>query len=138
MKLVAYLRVSAASQREGMGLDVQRSAITAWARAKGHRVVAWHEDAISGTTDGVSRVGWAQVELALRTKTAQGVVVARVDRLSRDLIAQERMIEAVHARRAGIFSTRDSETENLVHDPNDPTRKLIRQVMGPSPPTTGR
>jgi hypothetical protein len=50
MKLVAYLRVSTDVQAEGLGLAVQRAAITEWARTQAHEIAAEFTDAgLSGS-----------------------------------------------------------------------------------------
>src|SRR2546426_9291882 len=51
MNVVAYLRVSTDRQaEEGLGLDVQKHAIRAWAKQHGNRIVAWARDeGVSGS-----------------------------------------------------------------------------------------
>jgi DNA invertase Pin-like site-specific DNA recombinase len=51
VKTAAYLRVSTDTQAEHrLGLDVQRQAIRAWARASGHKITGWHTDTgVSGS-----------------------------------------------------------------------------------------
>jgi DNA invertase Pin-like site-specific DNA recombinase len=51
VKAAAYLRVSTDTLAErGLGLDVQRQAIRAWARAHGHKITGWHTDSgVSGS-----------------------------------------------------------------------------------------
>ena len=54
MKLAAYLRVSTDRQAEhGQGLDVQRAAVREWARANGHKIVAWYADEGESGKDGL-------------------------------------------------------------------------------------
>lgn len=130
MKLAGYVRVSTLKQKDGFGPDEQRAAINAWARTNGHVVVMWAEDAISGSDPIEARSGWATVESALADQTAEAVVVARVDRLARDLMVQETILHRVSQLKARVYSTREGENENLVDDPRDPTRKLIRQFLG--------
>jgi DNA invertase Pin-like site-specific DNA recombinase len=132
VKLVAYLRVSTDRQAEdGLGLDVQRDVIKRWARDHGHRIVAWYEDAgISGANGIDTRVGLIDALAALRDGRAAGLVVYRLDRLARDLIIQEQLLADL--RRGGwpAWSTSASEAAYLEDDPGDPSRKLIRQVLG--------
>jgi DNA invertase Pin-like site-specific DNA recombinase len=60
MRLVAYLRVSTAEQVEGYGLDDQEHAVRTWAKAHGHRIVAWRRDeGISGSNGPEHREGLA-------------------------------------------------------------------------------
>jgi Resolvase, N terminal domain len=60
MRVVAYVRVSSAHQAEAYGPDVQRAAITKWAKANGHKIVAWYTDVISGASELRNRVGWCE------------------------------------------------------------------------------
>src|SRR3954469_1499637 len=91
MRLIAYLRVSSDSQLDGFGLDVQERAIRTWARTAGHRIVGWERDeGVSGATDAADRPGLSAALLALQhPPKADGIVVARLDRLARALTVQE-------------------------------------------------
>ena len=68
MNVIAYLRVSTDQQAErGLGLDVQRTAIRAWAKTHGRRVVLWTADeGVSGSNGLDSRVGLADALDALK------------------------------------------------------------------------
>ncbi|GAA2053048.1 recombinase family protein [Williamsia deligens] len=127
MKLAAYLRCSSARQQEAFGPEVQRQAIRQWARANGHRIVSWHEDTISGTSELKDRAGWMQAEAAVKSGAAQGIVVPRLDRLARDVMIQELLLRKTPGV---VLSARDSENELLTGTTNDPSRKLIRTILG--------
>lgn len=132
MKIGAYLRVSTDRQAEdGMGLEVQADACKKWARANGHRVVATFTDAgVSGSNGLDSRVGLADALRALRKNEISGVVVYRLDRLARDLVLQESLLAEVRRLGGQVFTTSAAEAGYLVDDPDDPSRKLIRQILG--------
>jgi len=132
MRLAAYLRVSTDRQaEEGLGLEVQEQAIRAWARSNGHRVVGWHSDeGISGSNGLEHREGLADALEMLKAGTARGLVVYRLDRLARDLVLQEQLLADVRRNGADVFSTSTAEASYLTDDPDDPSRKLIRQVLG--------
>lgn len=132
MKVVAYLRVSTDRQAaEGLGLDVQEQAIRAWAKAGKHRIVAVLTDAgVSGGNDLDGRPALADALELLRAKEAAAVVVYRLDRLARDLVLQEQLLAEIRRMGADLFSTFASEGDYLADDPADPSRKLIRQVLG--------
>jgi len=53
-----------------------------------------------------------------------------VDRLARDLVLQEQLLADVRRHGADVFSTSAAEASYLTDDPDDPSRKLIRQVLG--------
>lgn len=132
MDVVAYLRVSTDRQAEqGSGLDVQADAIERWAQVEGHEVVGWYRDeGISGTRAIDERVALGAALEALKRRTATGLVVYRLDRLARDLVIQEQLLAELRRLAATLFSTSAAENELLVDDPDDPTRKLVRQVLG--------
>jgi DNA invertase Pin-like site-specific DNA recombinase len=56
--------------------------------------------------------------------------VARLDRLARDLVIQEQILAEIRRLGGEPFSTSDAEAGFLMDDPDDPARKLIRQVLG--------
>jgi DNA invertase Pin-like site-specific DNA recombinase len=132
VNVVAYLRVSTDRQAEqGTGLDVQADAIERWAKVGGHEVVEWYRDeAVSGTMAFEERVALGAALEALKAGTAGGLVVYRLDRLARDLVIQEQLLAELRRLGATLFSTSAAENELLVDDPDDPTRKLVRQVLG--------
>ncbi|GAA3852100.1 MULTISPECIES: recombinase family protein [Amycolatopsis] len=138
MKLVAYLRVSTAKQLDGFGLDVQRKAIQEWCAANGHKVVAWCEDpAVSGAKDAVDRPGLTEalqklrhpgLSGARRAPEAEGLVVARLDRLARALTVQEAILGLAWQHGAHVFTADTGEV--LRDDPDDPMRTAMRQMAG--------
>lgn len=124
MKVSAYIRTSTDSQEEG--LETQRAEIRAWAKSLGHTVAGWYVDeGISGSNGLDSRIGLADA-LASRLP----IVVYKLDRLARDLVIQETILGQAKREGTRIFSTLATEDAYLEDDPKDPTRKLIRQVLG--------
>jgi DNA invertase Pin-like site-specific DNA recombinase len=132
VKTVAYLRVSTDRQaEEGLGLAVQEQAIRAWARESKHRIVAWHRDeGVSGSNGIETRLGLADALDDLRAHRAQAIVVYRLDRLARDLVLQEQLLAELRRMPRELFTTAAGEQDYLRDDPTDPSRKLIRQVLG--------
>ena len=57
-------------------------------------------------------------------------MVPRLDRLARDLIVQETILAEVRRIGGEVFSTSPAEASYLTDDPDDPSRKMIRQVLG--------
>jgi DNA invertase Pin-like site-specific DNA recombinase len=132
MKVIGYVRVSTDRQAEkGFGLDVQERAVRAWARQHGHRLTAVFRDGgVSGSNGLDTRDGLADALQSLRDRKAQGLVVPRLDRLARDLVLQETLLGEVRRLGGHVFSCSDAEAEFLVDDPADPSRRLIRQILG--------
>lgn len=129
MKLIGYLRVSTDEQAErGYGLDVQEQQVRSWCRRNGHRLVRIERD--EGTTGAIAeRDGLDDALAALTSGEAVGIVFPRLDRLSRDMLVQEQILNKVWASGRDAFSTLPGEAD-LRDDPEDPTRKLIRRVLG--------
>jgi site-specific DNA recombinase len=95
---IAYLRVSTEEQQ--LGPQAQRSAIEAWARRAGVEVVAWHVDqGVSGSTGIEERPALATALQDARERGAGVVVVAKRDRLARDVVIAALVEKA--AQRAG-------------------------------------
>lgn len=103
LKAVAYIRVSTSEQK--LGPEAQRASISSWATAAGVEVVSWHEDlGISGATPLEGRPALAAALNALRPSGAGLFVVAKRDRVARDVgvalaveKAAERSGAVVHA-----------------------------------------
>jgi DNA invertase Pin-like site-specific DNA recombinase len=131
MKLAGYVRVSTDRQAErGLGLDVQEQGIRAWAREHGHRIDAVYTDAgVSGANGIDSRKGLPEALAAIHDGRVGGLVVYRLDRLARDLVVQETLLAEVWRMGGEVFSTAGGEAD-LRDDANDPSRKLIRQILG--------
>src|SRR5262245_37985651 len=134
MELVAYLRVSTDRQAErGHGLDVQRDTITKWSVANDHRIAMWTQDeGVSGANSLDTRRGLYEACGALQSTSASGLVVYRLDRLARDLILQETLIGMVWKSGGRVYSTSAGEDQYLdsSHESDDPSRKLVRQILG--------
>ncbi|MDR7037968.1 DNA invertase Pin-like site-specific DNA recombinase [Methylobacterium sp. BE186] len=85
--LVAYLRVSTNRQgRSGLGLEAQRATITSFAAANGFTLLAEHVEVETGKgIDALDRRPELAAALAAARKLRCSVVVAKLDRLSRDV-----------------------------------------------------
>lgn len=123
-----YCRVSTDRQAEaGFGLVAQEKAIGAFLRPlRAHPNRFYEDSGVSGTVEERP----ALAELLADVQAGDVVVVARLDRLARDLLTQEFLLRDIRARGADLMSCSSAEAEYLQDDPHDPTRKLIRQVLG--------
>ena len=130
--MVAYLRVSTDRQaEEGLGLEVQADAIRVWAKANNSRVVdTFADEGVSGSNGLDSREALLDAFNLIKASKVDGLVVYRLDRLARDLIVQETLLAEVRRLGGEVFSTSAAEAGYLTDDPDDPSRKLIRQVLG--------
>ena len=85
--IVAYLRVSTFRQgRSGLGLEAQRENITRFAVAEGYEVVGEFVEVETGKgSDALERRPQLSAALNAARKHKGSVVVAKLDRLSRDV-----------------------------------------------------
>ena len=97
--VVGYVRVSTSEQGDsGAGLEAQRNAIKAACAARGWNLLAIREDVASGKSL-ERRPGLEQAMADIRSGLAAGLVVAKLDRLSRSVIDAASTLE--RARREG-------------------------------------
>lgn len=124
----SYLRVSGRGQVSGDGFPRQREAIANFAQRHGVTVVEeFRDEGISGTRELASRPGLAALLDRLEHNGVQLVVVERADRLARDLLVGEVILGQFRKIRVRVV---DASGTNLSADDGDPTRVLIRQVLG--------
>jgi DNA invertase Pin-like site-specific DNA recombinase len=85
--LVGYIRVSTTQQgRSGLGIDAQRAALARFAEAEGCRLVREFVEVETGKgSDALDRRPQLTAALAEARKQRCAVVVAKLDRLSRDV-----------------------------------------------------
>jgi DNA invertase Pin-like site-specific DNA recombinase len=84
-RVVGYIRVSTTEQgTNGAGLEAQRAAIEAECDRRAWQLIRIEEDVLSGRT--LRRPGLQRGLEACRSGEADGVVVAKLDRLSRSLV----------------------------------------------------
>lgn len=127
MSAVAYLRVSGQGQVEGDGFPRQRESIDRFARLSRFQVVGeFRDEGVSGTRELQNRPGLAEVLEGAENEGIGVVIVERADRLARDLMVSEVILEQF--RKAGV-RVLTADGQDLTAD-DDPTRKLIRQVLG--------
>jgi DNA invertase Pin-like site-specific DNA recombinase len=85
--IVAYLRVSKGKQaRSGLGVEAQREAVTRFTEAEGFAVVDERVEVETGKgADALDRGPQLVAALDLARKRKCSIVVAKLDRLSRDV-----------------------------------------------------
>ncbi len=129
LKAVTYLRVSGRGQIEGDGFTRQRDTIERFAKASGIELVGeFRDEGVSGTTEFADRDGFRELLARIAGNCVRTVIVERADRLARDLIVGELLLAEL--RKLGVkVITADCGAELTVAD-DDPTRKLIRQILG--------
>lgn len=122
MNVVGYLRVSTEEQaRSGLGMDAQREAIEAAAKARGWHVTWAVDDGYSGST--LKRPALATALAVLAAGEADGLVVSKLDRLSRS--AQDFANTMADAKKQGWALV----ALDLGVDTTTPSGKLMAGVM---------
>lgn len=137
MKVFAYIRVSGQSQVEGDGPDRQRAAILKFCGEQGLFLAGeFFDQGVSGTIDGFDRPQFAELltyvhKRANTDDAVLGIVVERMDRLARDLMVSEMMLRECRGSNIKVFSTDQGALIDMACNGDaDPTRTLIRQVLG--------
>jgi len=117
---VALLRVS--TEKQQLGLDAQRAAISAYAANHDIEVIAWHTETVSGGAAFEDRYGLQAAMADVSSLEASHIIVAKRDRFSRDpLVAMltERSLEKLGA--SVVCADGNNET--------DPASELIRHIL---------
>jgi DNA invertase Pin-like site-specific DNA recombinase len=128
---VAYMRCSGLGQVDGDTWDRQQDTISRYASAHGMTVADadWFRDeGVSGTKDLENRPGLAALLDRVESNGVRVVLVETSSRLARDLMVGEVILRQLAEVGCRVIAA-DSGTE-LTADTDDPTRRLIRQVLG--------
>jgi DNA invertase Pin-like site-specific DNA recombinase len=127
-RALGYVRVSTVEQVSGFGLDVQERAIRDYCRANRiHLVNVLRDEGQSGSNGLDSRVGLSDALARLERRDAETLVVYRMDRLARDFVLQETIVERLRANGTPVRSASEPDIDT---DTDDPTRVLLRQLLG--------
>jgi len=103
MRALAYLRVSTDEQR--LGPEAQRTAIEAWAAREGVAIVGWFVDqGVSGGSELDARPALVEALTQLRVTKAGRLLVAKRDRLAREVAVAALIDRAVHKAGAVVVS----------------------------------
>lgn len=123
---LGYVRVSTTEQTKGSGLSVQRKAVRDYCNAHELALVdILADEGISGSNGLETRQGLATALALIERGDASVLVVYRLDRLARDLMLQETTIQRLRAAHAAVVSVSEPDV-----DSEEPTRRLVRQVLG--------
>ncbi len=126
---LAYLRVSGRGQVNKGGFPRQRETVSKYAKAHGLKILAeYRDEGVSGAKELGHRAGLAALLDHIESDGVQTVLVERADRLARDLMVSEVILSQFRDLGVSVVAA-DSGVDLTVSD-NDPTRKLIRQVLG--------
>jgi DNA invertase Pin-like site-specific DNA recombinase len=120
--VIGYVRVSTEQQSEsGAGLEAQRAAIRTECARRGWVLVRIEEDAVSGRS--LKRPGLHAALEACRGGEVGGIVVAKVDRLSRSIVDLAAVLEEARKRRFNVVAL------DLGVDLSTPQGQLVGNVI---------
>lgn len=120
---VAYLRVSTDDQRQALGLEAQRRAIATWAAREGVRIVATFEESVSGGASFEDRPILLKAIATVGATRARALVVAKVDRFSRDPLSAA-LAESELRRHGAALACADGNGSG-----DDPSGELVRGIL---------
>lgn len=129
-KVFAYLRVSGLHQIDGGGFERQGTNIQNFCISKGWLVKRVFKEQQSGADEYQDRKVMSEM-MDLCSVEGHGIatiVVENATRVARDLLVQELFLRECRDRGIKVFSAEGDE--ELTDDTSDPTRTLIRQLLG--------
>lgn len=124
MRICGYLRVSGKGQLAGDGFERQRETIERFAAANGWTVEEFYEEkGVTGRSEWDDRDAWVSMLASQPTI----IIVENMSRLSREFAVQEIFWRQLSKLGVRLLSAMEPDLED---DSADPTRKLIRGVIG--------
>ncbi|WP_407358035.1 recombinase family protein [Microbacterium sp. LTA6] len=124
--MIGYLRVSTEEQASsGLGLDAQRESIQRYADAHDWNVVWYVDEGLSAKSLDRPQLQAAldRVHVIPKRRDVDGIVVAKLDRLSRSVHDFSGILKLAAARRWSVVAI------DLGVDTSTPTGKLVANVM---------
>jgi len=105
LKLIGYVKVSTARQREGYSLEAQREAIERYCQAHGHELVDIEKESESAIK---ARPVFQRVKAQVLDGKADGLIVAKLDRLGRSVRDLANIAEELSQAGKQLISVRDN------------------------------
>ena len=127
-KAFSYLRVSGKGQISGDGFPRQRETVQKFAKRNQIEIVnEFRDEGVSGTKDAFDRDGLTELLVAIKSNGVRTVLVERADRLARDLMVSEILLDEFRKLEVTVIEA-ESGLDLTVHN-QDPTRVLMRQML---------
>jgi len=148
MNAYSYIRVSSIGQVDGDGPDRQRDAIRAFCAKFAIEHQGEFLEAITGKTEAVDRPKFVELlssidrlngvadalpeigyNVPLKRLKIDCIIVERMDRLARDLIASELLLRECRERGIQVFAADQGQVVDMACNTGDPTQTLMRQIL---------
>lgn len=120
---VAYLRVSTDTDRQALGAQAQRDAITRWADSTGAVVAEWFVEEVSGGAPLDRRPLLLQAIATVASLNAGHLIVQRLDRFSREPLTAALAETELRKNGASLVCADGAGSGD------DPTSELIRGIL---------
>jgi DNA invertase Pin-like site-specific DNA recombinase len=121
---VGYVRVSTEDQAEsGLGLEAQRAAIKAECLRRGWTLAAICEDRSASGRSLSARPGLGEALSTVEDGRAEGLVVAKLDRLSRSLLDFAQLMERARSKQWALVAL------DLGVDTTTPSGEMLANVL---------
>jgi DNA invertase Pin-like site-specific DNA recombinase len=128
-RVFIYRRVSTKEQLDGSGLDRQQEACLNFCNSKGWPCLRVFTEQESGSVDSADRPKLSEaMDLCTPAIGVSTIVIERADRIARDLIVSELFFRECREKKIEVYAA--DSGEELVNAEADPTRVLIRQILG--------
>jgi len=128
-RVFVYTRISTTEQIDGGGIPRQTEACHKFCYGRGWEVLRSFMEHQSGSVSAMERPVLSElISLCGDGYDVRTIVVERADRIARDLIVSELFFQECKARGIEVYAADCGE--ELVNADSDPTRTLIRQVLG--------
>lgn len=102
MRVIAYVRVSTEEQESsGLGLEAQEARVRGYCGVYGHELVDLVQDAASGKS--LARPGLQAALAMLKDGRAEGLIVAKLDRLTRSVRDMGELLEGYFSGKASLL-----------------------------------
>jgi DNA invertase Pin-like site-specific DNA recombinase len=122
----AYLRVSGLSQADGDGFPRQFAACEHFAAKNDLKiVVSYPERGVTGKSELDNRPALRACIDALLANGTRILLIEKLDRLARDLMIQESIVQDLQRKGITLISVSEPDLFSA-----DPTRTVIRQILG--------
>ncbi|WP_104192906.1 recombinase family protein [Cryobacterium sp. Y82] len=124
--VIGYLRVSTEEQaHSGLGLEAQRDTITRYADAHGWEVIWYMDEGLSAKSLDRPQLqaALARLHVIPKRRDVDGIVVAKLDRLSRSVVDFAGVLDLARTRKWALVAI------DLGVDTSTPTGELVANVM---------